>query len=128
MKVLVVQTAFLGDVILTIPLIRSLKKYLNPSQLHILLRPEAHDVYKNDPDIDKIIVYDKKNTEKGLFNLIRIIKRVKEEKYGIVVSPHRSARSSLISRFSGAERRIGFNSRCRPGSCQVWMLVVRPGS
>ncbi|MFC1724093.1 lipopolysaccharide heptosyltransferase II [candidate division KSB1 bacterium] len=109
MKVLIVQTAFLGDVILTIPLIRALKKHIKPVHLHILLRPEAEDVYRNDKDIDNIIVYDKKNSEKGIQHLFKLIKKVRAEKYELVISPHRSVRSALISYLSGAKQRVGFD-------------------
>ena len=109
MKILIIQTAFLGDVILTIPLIRHLKKEEPEREIHILVRPEAENVYLNDPDITRILVYDKKGSQKGLINLIRIIKSIRKNKYDIVISPHRSARSSLISYFSKAVKRAGFN-------------------
>lgn len=109
MKILIIQTAFLGDVILTIPLIRSLKKNLPESLIHILLRPEGKDVYVHDPDIERIIVYDKKASQKGIFNLVRIINSIRENKYDLIISPHRSARSSVISYFSKSTKRIGFD-------------------
>jgi len=109
MKILLIQTAFLGDVILTIPLVHSLKKDLKSKEVHVLIRPEAKSVFKNDPNVDKIILYDKRGTEKGLINLYKIIKKIRKNRYDVVISPHRSLRSALITFFSNAPKRIGFN-------------------
>jgi heptosyltransferase-2 len=56
------------------------------------------------------VIYDKRGRERGLRPLLRLIGRLRKGKYDLVVSPHRSLRSALIARFSGAPVRLGFQS------------------
>ncbi len=101
MKVLTFQTAFLGDLILTSPLLKSLKKSLK-GELHLVVRKGLEDVYKGFWAVDKVIPFDKK----GIFNLAN---QLKKEKYSLAISPHRSHRTSLILFLSGIKRRIGYD-------------------
>jgi heptosyltransferase-2 len=108
-RVLVIQTAFLGDIVLTIPLIRSLKKYRPEIELFFLTTPVGKSLLEDQHNIDKIIVYDKKGKDKGSVSLFRKIKEIKTYHIDTVLSPHRSFRSGIIAMFSGAGNRVGYN-------------------
>jgi len=105
-RVLVIQTAFLGDVVLTTPLFRALKGLWPDSHLAALVIPETAPVLEQLPALDEIIVHDKRAGGPG--ELGRVIKEVRARECDVVVSPHRSARSSLIAWTSGAPRRVGY--------------------
>lgn len=108
-RILIIQTAFIGDVVLTIPLLKVLKENHNDIEIDFLCIPETSNLLIGNSSINEIIVYDKKGTDKGFTGLIKIIKRIRERKYDIVISPHRSYRSALISFFSNNHNRISFN-------------------
>ena len=108
-KILVIQTAFIGDVILTLPLIQVLYKELN-AIVEVLCTPVTSSLLKNNPNINDIIVFDKKGKDKGFRKLKRIINRIKFLRYDAIISPHRSARSSYISYKSKVEKRISFDT------------------
>lgn len=107
-KYLIIQTAFLGDVILTEPLIETIKLNRPDAEVAVMVIPRNRDVFFANPSIDKIITYDKHGSSNGLFGLINIIKEVRKYNFDCVISPHMSFRTSLIVMFSGIERRIGF--------------------
>lgn len=107
-KILIIQTAYLGDVILTLPVVQNIKKQLPDAEIDFMCIPQTEDVLKNNPYIRKLVVYDKKGGSK-FKKLKEIISNVRKSKYNIVISPHRSFRSALITHFSGAKTRIGFN-------------------
>jgi heptosyltransferase-2 len=107
-KILIIQTAYLGDVILTLPLVQNVKKHMPEAEIDFLCIPQTESVLKNNPYIRNLIVYDKRGKNK-FFKLREIISAVKKSKYEIVISPHRSFRSALITHLSGAEVRIGFD-------------------
>jgi len=104
MKILVWQTAFLGDLILTTPLIHSLKNIYPNSEIHLVAKPFGKDVFKNNPYLDRLIVFDKNRN--STFSLIG---NLRKEKYDIAISPHRSHRASYSIFLSGAKKRIGFD-------------------
>jgi len=108
-KILIIQTAFIGDVILTTPLIQGAKNAFKNTQIHVIVIPSTKNLLEKNPFVDKIIVYDKRKSDKRLKGFIRLIRKLKKEKYNIVFSPHRSVRSALIARLTGAKKRIGFN-------------------
>lgn len=106
-KILIIQTAFLGDVILTLPLLQVLKRELPSAEIDFLCIPGTADLLKNNPYINEVILYDKKKS--GFKGLTDLIKKLRNEKYDLLISPHRSYRSSLISYFSSAGKTISFN-------------------
>src|SRR5439155_592529 len=57
---LVVQTSFLGDVVLTTPLVSALRRRLAPRRLALLVRPEAASLVAGHPDVDQVLVDDKR--------------------------------------------------------------------
>ncbi len=108
-RILVIQTAFLGDIVLTLPLIRALKKYKPETELYLLTTPIGSSLLEAQHIVDRIIVYDKRADDKGIIPLLKQIKLLKELNIDTVVSPHRSIRSGLIALLSGAHKRIGYN-------------------
>ena len=69
--VLVVQTSFLGDVVLTTPLLTALRRRIAPRRLAVLVRPEAVPLVHGHPDVDEVLVDDKRGADRGLGGLLR---------------------------------------------------------
>ena len=109
-KVLVIQTAFLGDAILTLPLIQKLKEANTDSEITVLCIPSTKDVFLNSPAVASVIVYDKRDVDKSVISYLKLILKVRSQKFDCVISPHRSIRSTLIAFFSGARETMGFNT------------------
>lgn len=103
-KVLIIQTAFLGDAILTLPMVQVLKEKNPDWQIDFLCIPATSILFKHNPLINKLIVYNKRGGDS-----FRRIKKEVKNNYDIVISPHRSSRSSLIAYFSKAKERITFD-------------------
>jgi heptosyltransferase-2 len=107
-KILVIQTAFLGDVILALPMVQSLKLLMPDSKIDFLCIPGTSAVLENHPDINNIIQYDKKGGDK-IDKFIEVLSLIRDNEYDIVICPHRSARSALLTYYSEAKIRIGFD-------------------
>jgi lipopolysaccharide heptosyltransferase II len=109
-KYLVIQTAFIGDAILTLPMIQKLKK-LNPqASIDILTIPSAAEIFSASPYINNVLIIDKKNKHKSFNSLLKFIKEIRKLNYSRIYSPHRSYRSSLIVYKSGVKETFGFNN------------------
>jgi len=104
-KILLIQTAFIGDVILITPLINGLKMIYPEATLDVVVIPKCESILKNNPHVRKIYCFDKK---KGLLTLYRLIFAIRSERYDLSVSPHSSLRSGLIPSLAGIPHRIGF--------------------
>ncbi len=108
-KILIIQTAFLGDVILALPMVQTLKAHLPASKIDFLCIPNTAGVLAGHPDINHVIPYDKKGGDK-IDKFIEILSELREEEYDVVFSPHRYSRSSLLTYYSEAKVRIGFET------------------
>lgn len=106
-RILIIQTASLGDVILATPVIEKIHHYYPDAKIDFLLKYGYEAVFKKHPFINRVIVWDKSEKKyKRLFELIRLIR---EQNYDAVVNIQRFVSSGLITAFSGAKERIGFS-------------------
>jgi heptosyltransferase-2 len=122
---LVVQTSFLGDVILTTPLISALRRRLAPRRLAVLVRPEAAPLLAGHPDVDEVLIDDKRGRDRGPSGLLRTAARLRRLRFDLVVSPHRSLRTALMLAAARIPRRVGF--RESRGAFLYHRRVVRGG-
>ncbi len=109
-KFLVIQTAFLGDAILTLPMIQELSKKNSNSQIDVVSIPSTKEIFEASPYVNKVLVLDKRAEHKSLVNLYKFISLIKNENYSRIYSPHRSFRTSLIVLLSGVKETYGFNT------------------
>ncbi len=107
-RVLVIQTAFLGDIVLTIPLLSALKRHRPGASVYLLTTPVGKALLDGRGMADGIIAYDKKGSEKGAAALLRKITEIRAFNIDTVISPHRSLKSGIIALLSGARTRIGY--------------------
>ncbi|MFA7289879.1 MAG: glycosyltransferase family 9 protein [Melioribacteraceae bacterium] len=110
MKILVIQTAFLGDAILTLPLIQKLHSKFPNSKISVLSIPASKEIFDVSEFVNETIVYDKRRKDKSLKSFINLIKKIRNEKFDQIYSPHRSLRSSLVVAFSSCKETFGFNT------------------
>lgn len=105
-KFLVIQTSFIGDVILATAMIESLHAERPESSLDILVRKGNESLFTGHPYINEVLVWDKKVNRN--VNLWQLIKRVRKAKYSGVFNAHRFASSGLITWLSGSKIKSGF--------------------
>jgi heptosyltransferase-2 len=108
-KVLIIQTAFIGDVILTTPLIQSLHVAFPQASIDFLTIPKSLNILENNPYLAEIIIFDKTGRDKGLSGIIRLANLLTKKKYDLCIVPHRSLRSAFLAWRTGAPIRIGFD-------------------
>ncbi|KYP14910.1 glycosyltransferase family 9 protein [Flavihumibacter sp. CACIAM 22H1] len=106
-KVLIIQTAFIGDVVLATTLLESLHA-MDPSiELDMLVRRGNESLLTGHPYLSELLVWDKKSGKySSLFKLLGIIRK---KKYDTVINLQRFAATGMLSAFSGAKEIIGYD-------------------
>ncbi|MCX6639888.1 MAG: lipopolysaccharide heptosyltransferase II [bacterium] len=108
-SVLVIQTAFIGDVVLVIPLLAALYDAWPTTSLDVMVRPPANNLLETLPFLRQVISYDKYGDQRGFGSFIKLSNKLKKIGYDLALVPHRSLRSGVLARLAGIPRRIGFN-------------------
>ncbi len=104
---LLIQTAFIGDVILATPLIEKLSKHFPEARIDFLLRKGNETLLKNNPHLHEVLVWDKKHRKHK--NLIKNIRIIRNRQYDYVINLQRFFSTALFTVLSGAENTIGFD-------------------
>ncbi len=104
--IVVVQTAFLGDVVLTTPLLRELRRTHPGARISLVASPVGAEALAGQPFLDEIEVLDKKGRGRGPIALLALAARLRGA--DAAVAAQRSARTGILVRASGARRRVGF--------------------
>ncbi len=106
-KFLIIQTAFIGDVVLATCIVEKLHRFFSDAALDMMVRKGNEGLLQNHPFLHEVLIWDKKKNKLG--NLTRMIRKVRESKYDVVINVQRFAATGLITAFSGAKQTIGFN-------------------
>jgi heptosyltransferase-2 len=107
-NVVVLQTSFLGDSLLTLPLLRRLKESLPGARVSVVTLPKNADVFRSSAWADEVILDDKRGRHGGVLGPWRIAAELKARAFDLAVIPHRSFRSAFVARLAGIPRRVGF--------------------
>ena len=109
MNILIIHTAFIGDIVLSTALVSKIKEKYPDSDIYYLTTPLGKEILKNNPKIKEIIVYDKRGKDKGFRAFISFVRKIRKLKIDVCLTPHRYLRSSILSFLSGAKIRIGYD-------------------
>ncbi len=138
MSSIVLQTAFLGDMILTTPL---LERLASEGPVDVVATPASAGLLANHPAVRETIVYDKRGADRGLGGLRRIAARVRATGARTAYLAQGSMRTAALARLAGIPHRVGFDtspgrvlySRTIPfrrdlhHATRLWTLAARDG-
>ncbi|MDP0488840.1 MAG: glycosyltransferase family 9 protein [Fusobacterium sp. JB021] len=109
MRILIIHTAFIGDIVLSTPLIKKIKQSYENCSITYVTTPIGAEILKNNPNLNNIIIYDKKGKHKGLNGIWDLGKRLRYENFNMVITPHRYLRSSILAWLSRSPIRKGYD-------------------
>ncbi|MDA1082004.1 MAG: lipopolysaccharide heptosyltransferase II [Gemmatimonadetes bacterium] len=104
---LVVQTSFLGDVILTTPLISALAAR---GPVDVVTTPTGAPLLANNPAIRAVIAYDKRGADAGIGGLLRLGGRLRAAQYDAAYLAQGSWRSAALAVTARVGKRVGFST------------------
>jgi lipopolysaccharide heptosyltransferase II len=116
-KILIIKPSSMGDIIHANPALVLLKKLYPKSSVSWLVFKPWKDLLRLFPDVDNLIYWDKKG---GFLEYVSVIRRIKKEKFDVVIDLQGLMRSAIIARLSGAKIKIGV-----PGMKELSWLILR---
>jgi predicted lipopolysaccharide heptosyltransferase III len=117
-KILVINLAFIGDVLLTTPVCRGLRATYPNATIDMLVIPLTEQVAVGNPYVNRVIVYDKRGRHKHFGALCALIGRLRREHYDLSLAMNFAVRGALLAWASGVKRRVGYDRQHAP-----WFLT-----
>lgn len=105
-RILIIQTAFLGDVILATPVVSELHHLYPDASIDVLVKKGNESLLTGNPKINEVITFDKSSGKYR--SMWRLIRTFRKRQYDLVINLHRFASSGIIAGFSGGKQRYGF--------------------
>ena len=87
-KFLIIRLSSIGDIVLTTPVIRCLKKQVEEAEIHFLTKAKYSSILEANPYIDKLHLLDN--------NLGSTISELKSENFDYIIDLHRNFRSLRV--------------------------------
>jgi heptosyltransferase-2 len=107
-RLLIIQTAFIGDVILATALIEKIYQcYQNSIEIDFLLRKGNESLLEGHPYVSRLWIWDKQNSKYR--SMWQLIGKLRQQRYSYAINVQRFAASGLFTVLSGAKQTIGFN-------------------
>ena len=107
-RILIINLAFIGDVLLSTPVARSLRHAYPQARIDMMTVPVAAPLAQRNPYIDEVIVYDKKGQHKKWKALWQLLRHIRSRKYDLAVCTNFAPRGAMLAFFCGIPRRLGY--------------------
>jgi heptosyltransferase-1 len=119
MRILIVKLSSIGDVVMTTPAARALRRHLPDASISWVVEPKSAGILEGNPDIDNVFVWNRESFK----DFLQLARSLRDYKFDAAIDFQGLARSALVTAASGARRRIGF-ADSREGSKLVYHELV----
>jgi len=120
MRIVLIDTAFLGDLVLATPLVRAAAEQAGGGTIDVVTAPAGAKILRDNPFVKDLYVYDKRRSGRGMAGLRAARDWIRERDPELALLPRRSLRSILLAVLAGVPRRVGF-----PRGPSRWLLTDR---
>jgi predicted lipopolysaccharide heptosyltransferase III len=117
-RVLLIRLRLIGDVVLSTPVIRALRRTFPDATLDYLVERDAAPVVAGNPDLDRVIVVERRRRLRRVADDLKLAWQLRRDRYDVVIDMHGGPRSSWLTLATGARQRIGYDM---PG--RQWMYT-----
>ena len=106
-KILIIQTAFIGDVVLATGIVEKLHAFFPDASIDILVRKGNESLFVQHPFLHEVLIWDKKKNKYQ--HLFALLKQIRKHRYDKVINVQRFAATGLLTAFSKGKQTIGFD-------------------
>ena len=127
-KILVIRVDGIGDLLNSTPAIALLRENYPSAEITVLARPLNAPVLIGNPDVDRILIFDRKDKHRGIAAQLRFYHELRREGFQLVVAMQTAMWSHLVAFLSGAPYRLGrYQKRFRSTLTHAWRGKYRKG-
>lgn len=116
-RILIRAANWVGDAIMTTPVIRAVQKNYPRAHITILAKPWVIPVYENNPHVDEIMVYENNGRHKMGMGTLRLAKDIRQGRFDLAILMQNAFEAALLVFLAGIPQRLGYNTDGRS-----WLL------
>lgn len=110
-NILLIDLAFIGDVLLAVPTMRAIKEAYPKAKLTLMLLPLTAKLARLIPYVDDVIVYDKFGADSGFFSMFKVAERLKPYKFDLSICMNFAPRGAIVSMLANIPERLGYDAQ-----------------
>lgn len=107
-RILVARTDRIGDVILSTPVLETLRNNFPSSHIAFMVSPTTREFAEGNPNVDEVIVYDKDAAHRTWIDSVKFARQLAKKKFDIALILHSTNRVNIVTCLAGIPRRIGY--------------------
>ena len=110
-KIVVIDLAFIGDVVLATPVLRSLRERYPNAYIAMLTVPLTGEIARMNPYVDEVLVYDKRNVHKGIGGMFRVAAILRQHRFDMAVCMNFAVRGAVVAWLARIPVRAGYDAQ-----------------
>lgn len=107
-KILVRVPNWVGDAVLCLPALETLREKFPAAELIVLARPNVADLYRGRPGVEHVLVFDHRGRHRGLAGWLRLAGELRRERFDLAVLFQNAFQAALIAFWARIPRRLGY--------------------
>lgn len=112
-KILVRGTNWIGDAVMTLPAIASIRKTFPSAEVQVLAKPWVAEVYKLSPDVDRIFLFKEPGEHQGIAGKLKLASELKKENFDLAIYLQNAIEAAILGWLARIPLRAGYDSDCR---------------
>ena len=110
-RILVINLAFIGDVILSTPAVRALKEAYPSATIDMLTVPVTASIARLNPYVDTVLEYDKRGKHRKISDLFNLVVFLRKRHYDLAITANFAPRGAMLAWASGISHRVGYDAQ-----------------
>ncbi len=112
-KILVRGTNWIGDAVMTLPAIASIRKTFPSAEVQVLAKPWVAEVYKLSPDVDRIFLFKEPGEHQGIAGKLKLASELKRGNFDLAIYLQNAIEAAILGWLARIPLRAGYDSDCR---------------
>jgi heptosyltransferase-2 len=110
-KILIIRFSSLGDIVLTTPVIDSLKAEFPESKIYFLTKARYSDLLKADPRIFSVVEFDQEGKHKGVKGFFKLISELRSQDFDLLIDLHGNIRSFFVRHLISSRKKFKYHKK-----------------
>jgi len=117
-EILVRGTNWIGDAVMTMPAVASIRRTWPQARISILVKPWVADIYRESNSVDRILNFEDPGRHHGFYGKVRLAGELRQYRFDMAILLQNAIEAAIIARLAGIPIRAGYNSDARG-----WLLT-----